>query len=115
MENFKHLAKVTGWVIGGLVVLVIIGLQPWRPSPEQFREHDPHGYQACAAFEYSDGAGGETYHQNISRAADEGVLSADDDIRDAVDAGTGERDGAPAILNLGDFRSACKSAGYRFD
>lgn len=114
MENLKQLAKITAWLVGVLVVLVVIGLQPWRPSSGGFRDSDPHGYEACAAFEYADKAGGDTYHRNITRAAAEGLLSTNDDIRDAIDDGTGERDGAPVIPNLGDFRSACTGAGYRF-
>lgn len=39
-----------------------------------------------------------------------GLHSTNDKIRAAIDDGNSD----PVITDLGDFRSACKAAGYRF-
>lgn len=97
-----------------LVVAVVLIAQPWRPSAQSFRESDPRGYSACNDFSQADGAGGDVSRTLLGRAASEGLHSTNDKIRAAIDDGTGYRQGDPVIDDHGDFRSACKAAGYRF-
>lgn len=107
---FRNVALV---VIAVVVLVVTIG-QPWRPSEQSFREDDPRGYTACNDFWQADGAGGDVYRTLMGRAASEGLRSTNERIRAAIDDGTEYRKGDPVIDDLGDFRSACKAAGYRF-
>ena len=100
--------------VAAVAVIVVLLAQPWRPSAQSFRESDPSGYSACTNFEQGDGAGGDVSRTFLGRAASEGLHSTDERIRDAIDDGTGYRQGDPVIDDHGDFRSACKAAGYRF-
>lgn len=94
--------------------LALLTLTACGPSPDEFRDSDPMGYQACERFESADGAGGDVYHSNIGSAAELGLKSTTPEIRDAVDDRNGGAEGAPVIPDHGDFRDACKAAGYSF-
>lgn len=93
-----------------LVVAVVLIAQPWRPSAQSFRDDDPHGYSACDSYAQGDGAGGDVRRSLMASAASEGLHSTNSKIRAAVS----DSNSAPVITDLGDFRSACKAAGYRF-
>lgn len=96
--------------VAAVAVIVVLLAQPWRPSAQSFRESDPSGYSACTNFEQGDGAGGDVRRTLMARAASEGLHSTNDRIRATIDDANSD----PAVTNLGDFRSACKAAGYRF-
>lgn len=96
--------------VAAVAVIVVLLAQPWRPSAQSFRESDPSGYSACTNFEQGDGAGGDVSRTFLGRAASEGLHSTNSKIRAAVS----DSNSAPVITDLGDFRSACKAAGYRF-
>ena len=101
------------FIVVALVVVVVIALRSCGPASDDFREADSTGYDACAAFESAQGAGGEVYHDRIGQAADLGAAAETPEIQDAVLDET-ERDGAPVIDDLDAFEDACSDAGYDF-
>ncbi|WP_411732722.1 hypothetical protein [Paeniglutamicibacter sp.] len=94
-----------------VVVIVIFALIGCGPSEKDFQASDPYGYRACEAFESAQGAGGSVYHDRIGRAASDATQASTPALREHLRPAS---EGAPVILDLSDFRSACKKAGYNF-
>lgn len=81
---------------------------------DDFRGTDPVGYEACAHYARSIGAGGNYRRDAEHQAAETGLQSDTERIRSAIDDRNNGADGAPMIRDADAFISACKKSGFNF-
>lgn len=84
------------------------------PAQAEFQNADPVGYESCAHYSRSIGAGGN-YRRDAEHAAAETGLSAETEaIRNAIDDRNNGTEGAPMIRDAKQFIRACKKSGFSF-
>lgn len=81
------------------------------PSADEFRQRDVQGNTACIHFGSGYTDHGSVGRTNIAKAAEHGLASSTESIRNAVST---DSDGKPVITDQAAFKNACEQQGMSF-